>query len=290
MPRFRRGLSRGLLATAALLLVALAAAPGPGPPGAALPGAARGGSGAPVWDDEFDGTAGSAPDPARWGHETGGNGSGNEELEYYTAGTGNAALDGDGHLVITARKENPAGYRCWYGSCEYTSARLSTAGRFSQRYGRFEARVKLPRGQGIWPAFWALGSDIRTVGWPECGEIDIMENSGGRPGVIRGSLHGPGSLDVSANYRLPGGAAFADGFHTFAVDWSPDQVIFAVDTDVYLVATPDDTHGAPWVFDHPFYLLLNVAVGGTFVDPPGGGTAFPQRMVVDYVRVYARET
>src|SRR6266536_997495 len=113
-----------------------------------------------VWADDFNGPAGSAPDPGRWVHDTGGSGFGNNELEFYTNSTSNAALDGNGHLVITARKENPAGYSCWYGSCQYTSARLLTSGKFTQKYGHFEASIKIPRGQGLWPAFWMLGDDI----------------------------------------------------------------------------------------------------------------------------------
>ena len=244
-----------------------------------------------VWADDFDGPAGSAPDPAKWGHETGGNGFGNRELEYYTNSTSNAALDGDGNLVITARRENPAGYRCWYGSCQYTSARLNTAGKFTQQYGRIEARIKLPQGQGIWPAFWALGSNIGRVGWPNSGEIDIMETIGTTPSVNHGSLHGPGYSTgddvLGDSYTLPNGGSFADDFHTFAIDWSPDLVSFLVDGQTYQSLTPADANGSPWAFNHPFYLLLNVAVGGTWPGSPNGGTPFPQQMVVDYVHVYA---
>src|SRR6266542_3268035 len=143
------------------------------------------GAAALTWSDDFDGPAGSAPDPSRWRHDIGGGGWGNQELEYYTNSTRNAALDGNGQLVITARRENPAGFGCWYGSCQYTSARLLTAGTFSQQYGRFEARIKIPRGQGMWPAFWMLGTNIGTVGWPSSGEIDVMENIGREPGTIR---------------------------------------------------------------------------------------------------------
>jgi beta-glucanase (GH16 family) len=148
--------------------------------------------GALTWADEFDGPAGTAPDPGRWGRDTGGSGFGNNELQYYTTGAANAALDGQGNLVITARRENPANYQCWYGTCQYTSARLNTAGRFIQAYGRFEARLKVPRGQGLWPAFWMLGNDIGSVGWPNSGEIDVMENVGFEPNTVHGSMHGPG--------------------------------------------------------------------------------------------------
>jgi beta-glucanase (GH16 family) len=249
---------------------------------------ARAATGSLVWADDFDGPAGSPPDPGRWVHDTGGGGFGNNELEYYTTSTSNAALDGNGHLVITARKENPAGYGCWYGSCQYTSARLNTSGRFSAQYGHIEARIQLPRGQGLWPAFWALGDNIGSVGWPNSGEIDIMENVGREPSVNHGSLHGPGysgGNPLTATYTLPGGQAFADGFHLFAVDWAPDRVTFSVDGNAYETRTPADTNGNPWVFNHPFFLLLNVAVGGSFPGSPDGSTVFPQRMVVDYVHV-----
>jgi beta-glucanase (GH16 family) len=243
-----------------------------------------------VWADDFDGPAGSPPDPAKWGHETGGRGFGNSELEYYTNSTSNAALDGNGDLVITARRENPAGYRCWYGSCQYTSARLNTAGKFTQQYGHIEARIKLPEGQGIWPAFWTLGSNIGKVGWPASGEMDIMETIGTTTDVNHGSLHGPGysaSDSLGDSYTLPGGQSFADGFHTFAVDWAPDLVSFLVDGQTYQSLRPADTGGQPWAFNHPFYLLLNVAVGGTWPGSPNAGTAFPQQMIIDYVHVYA---
>jgi beta-glucanase (GH16 family) len=243
-----------------------------------------------VWSDEFNGPAGSGPDSGKWVHDTGGGGFGNNELEYHTTSTRNAGLDGNGHLVITARKENPAGYACWYGPCQYTSGRLNTSGRLSVQYGHLQAAIQLPRGPGIWPAFWALGTNVGTVGWPRCGEIDIMENSGREPGRNRGSLHGPGYSGgnaITGTYSLGSGQAFADGFHVFAVDWSPNLVRFSVDGDVYESRTPADTNDAAWVFNHPFFLVLDVAVGGFFAGPPDTSSTYPQRMVVDYVRVYA---
>jgi beta-glucanase (GH16 family) len=238
--------------------------------------------------DEFDGPAGTPPDPGRWTHEVNGSGGGNNELQYYTDSTSNAALDGQGNLVITARKENPANYQCWYGTCEYTSARLNTASTFTQAYGHFEARVKVPRGNGMWPAFWMLGDNFGDVGWPNCGEIDILENIGREPSTVHGSLHGPGysgGNPITGSFTLPNGEVFADNFHTFAVDWSPDQISWSVDGAVYQTHTPADTNGNPWVFDHPFFLILNVAVGGNWPGPPDDSTQFPQQMLVDYVRV-----
>ncbi|MFJ3082848.1 family 16 glycosylhydrolase [Streptomyces halstedii] len=240
-----------------------------------------------VFADEFDGPAGSAVDGGKWQTETGDNVD-NHERQYYTPGTDNAVLDGEGHLVITARKENPGNYQCWYGTCEYTSSRLNTAGRFTQTYGHVEARMKIPRGQGIWPAFWMLGADIGDVGWPESGEIDVMENVGFEPGTVHGTLHGPGysgAGGIGAGYTLPGGAAFADDFHTFAVDWAPDSVTWSVDGTVYQQRTPADLNGNRWVFDKPFFLILNLAVGGYWPGDPDGSTPLPQQLVVDYVRV-----
>jgi len=239
------------------------------------------------FSDDFDGPAGSAVDGGKWHFETGDNVN-NHEREYYTSGTNNAALDGQGHLVITARKENPGNYNCWYGTCEYTSARLSTSATFTQAYGHFETRMKIPRGQGMWPAFWMLGNDIGSVGWPNSGEIDIMENVGFEPGTVHGTLHGPGysgSAGVGAGYTLPGSQAFADDFHVFAVDWAPNSITFSVDGNAYATRTPADINGNRWVFDHPFYIIMNLAVGGYWPGDPDGSTSFPQQLVIDYVHV-----
>ncbi|WP_432832664.1 family 16 glycosylhydrolase [Dactylosporangium sp. CA-092794] len=266
------------LAVAGLVVAAVHSAP-----------EASAGVGGLTWSDEFDGAAGAAPDGAKWKHDVGGGGFGNSELEYYTDGAANSALDGAGHLVISARKENPANYNCWYGRCEYTSSRLLTAGKFTQKYGRFEARIKIPRGQGIWPAFWMLGDDIGTNPWPNNGEIDIMENVGKEPGTVHGSLHGPGysgGNPLTGWTTLSGGRALADDFHTFTVDWAPDSVVWYLDGVQYERQTPADTRGNRWVFDHPFFMILNVAVGGTWPGSPDASSTYPQQMVVDYVRVY----
>ncbi|MFE7133247.1 ricin-type beta-trefoil lectin domain protein [Streptomyces sp. NPDC057638] len=244
---------------------------------------------APVFEETFDGPAGAAVDTGRWNTETGDNVY-NHERQYYTAGNANAALDGQGHLVITARRENPANYTCWYGSCQYTSARLNTAGKFAAAYGRVEARIKMTRGRGVWPAFWMLGHDFGQVGWPASGEIDIMENVGHEPGRVHGTLHGPGysgAGGVTGSYDLPAGQAFADAFHTFAVDWAPDVITWSVDGRVYQRRTPADLGGRSWVFNKPFFLILNLAVGGDWPGDPDGSTVFPQRLMVDHVRVTA---
>ncbi|WP_424185749.1 glycoside hydrolase family 16 protein [Actinokineospora sp. G85] len=240
-----------------------------------------------TFEDTFDGPAGAPVDGSKWRFETGDNVD-NHERQWYTDGTDNAALDGDGNLVITARRENPGGYRCWYGPCEYTSARLSTAWTHTQRYGRFEARIKMSHGQGMWPAFWMLGADIGQVGWPASGEIDVMENIGSEPATVHGTIHGPGysgSEGVGAGYGIDG--RFADDFHTFAVDWAPERIQWSVDGNTYSTKTPADVGGDPWVFDHDFYLILNLAVGGRWPGDPDGSTQFPNTLVVDYVRVTA---
>jgi len=241
-----------------------------------------------VWSDEFDQPAKSAPDSSKWGFDTGGGGWGNNELEYYTSRPQNIFIDGKGYLVITARRESYTGPENL--TRNYTSARLRTKGKFTQKFGRFEARIRLPFGQGIWPAFWMLGSDIDTAGWPNCGEIDIMENIGREPSANHGSLHGPGysgSSPLSGVYTLPNGQHFSDAFHVFAIDWEPNAIRFYVDGNLYETRTPADVpNGGRWVFDHPFFILLNVAVGGDWPGSPDASTSWPQRMLVDYVRVY----
>ena len=240
-----------------------------------------------TWSDEFNGPEGSLPDPAKWAFVTGGHGFGNSELEQYTARAENAHVE-HGHLVITARQESFTGTDGV--TREYTSARLQTKDKFAQKYGRFEARIKLPKGQGMWPAFWMLGDDISSAGWPQCGEIDIMENVGYEPGKVHGTLHGPrysGDSPLTGAYTLPGGEAFSDDYHVFAVEWDEAGLRFFVDDHLYETQTPDSIPGSKrWVFDHPFFLLLNLAVGGRWPKNPDATTQFPQTMLVDYVRVY----
>ncbi|MFJ9705226.1 ricin-type beta-trefoil lectin domain protein [Streptomyces sp. NPDC101234] len=243
-----------------------------------------------TFSDNFDGPAGSAVDSSKWNSETGDNVN-NHEREYYTSGTNNAALDGQGHLVITAKKENPANYQCWYGTCQYTSARLNTSGKFNAQYGHVEARMKIPRGQGMWPAFWMLGT---PVNWPDSGEIDVMENVGFEPSTVHGTIHGPGysgSGGIGAAYSLPNGQAFADAFHTFAVDWAPNSITWSVDGNVYETRTPADLNGKTWVYNNkPFFLILNLAVGGYWPGDPDSSTSFPAQLVVDSVSVTTSNT
>ncbi len=225
-----------------------------------------------VWQDEFD--VDGTIDGTKWTYDLGAGGWGNNELQSYTNDTGNVEVT-NGNLMITAKKD------------PFTSARIKTQGLFSQAYGRFEARIKMPWGPGIWPAFWLLGENIDTVGWPQCGEIDVMEYRGQEPNIIHGSVHGPG---YSAGEAITKGYGFENSrydldFHVFAIEWGADYVDYYVDETLYQRITPDDVTGE-WVYDHPFFIILNVAVGGDYVGFPTDDTPFPQTMFIDWVRVY----
>lgn len=276
-----------------------------------------------VWADEFD--VDGAPNPDNWVYDigTGLNGWGNNELQYYTDRPENIVVQ-NGYLIITAREE------LFQGS-NYTSARIKTKVSatdpdrgFERKYGRFEARIKLPSGKGMWPAFWMLGSnieeerddDLSTFSWPYCGEIDIMENAGSKPTIISGAIHGPGysgGEPILKEYDLVNDRVDS-GFHIYGVEWGPNYVNFYVDDVLYKQITPEDLPNDPlpegaedflstifpdpvelelytekwntWVYDQPFYMILNLAVGGLFDGPPNDDTVFPQTMLVDYVRVY----
>lgn len=231
-----------------------------------------------VWSDEFDGPNINS---SNWTYDIGWgqNGWGNAELQYYTDRTQNARIE-NGMLVIEARKER-------FRAQQYTSARLKTQSLQTFTYGRIEARMQLPYGQGIWPAFWSLGSDITEVGWPNSGEIDIMEHIGREPQNIYGTVHGPGysgADSVGNSYTLTSGSVSTE-FHVYAIEWEPDEIRWYIDDILYGTITPDDVPGM-WVFDHDFFLILNVAVGGYWPGYPDETTIFPQFMRVDYVRVY----
>ena len=235
-----------------------------------------------VWQDEFTGTAGQLPDSAKWKFDVGTN-WGNNQLEYDTNRPENVSLDGAGHLAITARKE------AWLGQ-PYTSGRINTNSLFSQSGGKFEARIRQPIGQGMWPAFWLLGSNFATAGWPGCGEIDIMEYRGQEPTILHGSLHGPGysgGAAITKKYTAP--VNLSDGFHTYTVEWSSAAIVWSIDGKEYQTITPANVpSGGSWVFDHPFFVILDLAVGGGFVGSPDATTPFPMNMLVDYVRVYRK--
>src|SRR6266849_9220318 len=249
-----------------------------------------------VWSDEFNGPAGSAPDPSKWNYDLGGGGWGNGEAETYTSSPQNVFQDGKGNLVIRAIRDS---------SGNYTSTRLQTGSPGasthtadgSWQYGRVIARIKLPFGQGVWPAFWMLGENFGAVGWPNCGEIDIMENFGtfnNNVSVNNGTAHGPGysgGSGIGKSYTLPVGQKVADDYHVYAIEWSQDSIEWFVDGASYHRVTPASLPaGRQWVFNNPFFILLNLAIGGptTFLGRPGPNTPFqPQDMLVDYVRVYA---
>jgi beta-glucanase (GH16 family) len=241
-----------------------------------------------IFHDEFSGLAGAAPKASKWEPVTGGDGWGNQELEYYTDRSSNVALDGAGHLAITARRETYTGSD---GVTRYyTSARLQTKKLFQSTYGVLEARIKIPSGMGLWPAFWALGSNIDHVGWPAAGEIDMMENLGHDPFTAYGSIHGPqaglpNDYAVGATVRSP--VSLAAGFHIYGVRWSPNKIIFTFDGAPYATRTPASLQpGQRWVFNKPFFLLLNLAVGGTWPGYPNSSTRFPATMWIDWVRVH----
>lgn len=242
-----------------------------------------------TWSDEFSGPNNSLPDTAKWSIEVGAHWS-NHELQAYTNRPQNIHLE-NGNLVITATKEDYAGADGV--SRSFTSARINTHGKFTQKYGRFEARIKLPQGQGMWPAFWLLGDDEKVSGWPKCGEIDIMELIGREMSNVYGTLHGPGysgASSIGAKTTLPGEHKFSDDFHVFAVEWEPTAIRFYVDGHLYETRTPADVPaGTKWVFDHPFFIIVNLAVGGDWPGNPDATTQFPQSMLVDYVRVYERK-
>lgn len=246
-----------------------------------------------VFKDEFNKPLKTPVDADKWTAEIGGRGWGNQELQYYTNSIENAYHDGRGSLVIKAVKLSPPlKLECWYGPCQYTSARLITKEKFEQKHGRIEARIKVPAGRGLWPAFWMLGNDIGRVGWPQCGEIDIVENIGREPATVHGTIHGPGysgANGIGAAYKLPGGRAVADDFHVFRVDWSENRIRWYVDGRHFQTLTPANLPpGAEWVFEHPFFLLLNLAIGGPWGGPPDKTTVFPALLKIDYVRVYDR--
>ncbi|MBI3506887.1 MAG: glycoside hydrolase family 16 protein [Proteobacteria bacterium] len=246
------------------------------------------------WSDEFAQPDGSTPDRSKWGYDLGvgwEGGWGNRELQYYTDRAANARIDA-GELVITARKERFSGPAARsVVTREYTSARLQTVRLFDQAYGRFEARIKVPAGAGLWSAFWMMGADIGRVDWPDCGEIDVMEVIGRDPATVYGSLHGPGYWggdSRTAAHTLPGGAKLSDAHHVYAVEWEPNAIRFYLDGVLFATQTPETLpRGSRWVFDKPFFLLMNLAVGGNWPGDPDATTVFPRELRVDYVRVYS---
>ncbi len=249
-----------------------------------------------AWSDEFDGAAGSGVDAAKWGHDLGDGcssgicGWGNNEREWYTNAPENVSLDGAGHLQIVARVA-PAGLTCYYGACRYTSGKITTRGKMTAAPGRVEARLKLPTGQGLWPAFWMLGSGFPTVAWPACGELDIMENKGSTSLATSSAIHGPGYSGYTPFAhvsQLPGGGVTTD-FHTYAVEWNAETVRFSVDSTVnYEVSRASIQQFGEPVIGNAYFVILNLAVGGQFDGNPQSDAIFPATMLVDWVRVYTK--
>lgn len=249
-----------------------------------------------TWSDEFDGASGAPIDTAKWRHDTGDGcgegicGWGNGERQYYTDDAENIALNGQGQLMIVARQAT-AGATCYYGQCLYTSAKITTRGKMSAAPGRVEARIKLPSGQGLWSGFWMLGQGHPGVPWPLCGELDVMENKGSEPGTTSSAVHGPGysgKTPFAHSHNLTRNNTPED-FHIFAVEWDSVHVRFLVDGTAHygITRAAMEKFGAP-ILDQSYYLILNLAVGGTFDGDPQSAAIFPATMLVDYVRAYGR--
>jgi beta-glucanase (GH16 family) len=241
-----------------------------------------------IWSEEFNGPAGSSPNPANWNFDTGGNGWGNEELESYTSRPQNASLDGKGDLAITARTES---YTDSAGiPRQYTSARLQTLHKFQFQYGLVEASIQVPTGQGLWPTFWLLGGECYSgsKSWPACGEIDAMEVLGSTSNAVHGTLHAPWPFapkGIGGKAESP--TPLSGGFHVYGVEWAPERISFLLDGTVYeTISRSQLPAGAAWPFQHPFFLLLNLAVGGVWPGSPNASTQFPAQMLVNWVRVW----
>jgi beta-glucanase (GH16 family) len=282
--------------TAAVLALGSAAACGKPPSGPPAPTPTQP-SWVLVWSDEFEGAAGTGIDGTKWVHDLGdgcqsGNcGWGNQEKEYYTSSAENIARNGNGQLEIVGRVAS-AGLTCYYGPCRYTSAKITTRGKFHAAPGKVEARIKLPPGQGLWPAFWMLGENFPTTPWPNCGELDIMEFRGSQLSSVSSAIHGPGYSGntpfVHAN--VLGQQTYADALHTFSVIWGPALIQFLVDDVLhYTVSRSEIQQRGNYVFDQPFFIILNLAIGGHFDGDPQSDAILPATMVVDFVRVYRLE-
>lgn len=271
---------------AALLAACLPPAIGDPPPGGSPDGWTL------TWQQEWNEAAGTRPDPAFWSYAVGNrttNGWGNQELQYYTNSSANSAIDGQGNLVIAARRAT-AGQTlpCWHGGdCAYTSARLHTQNKVTMQYGRIEARMKVPPGVGLWPAFWMMGN---TGYWPVGGEIDVMEWVGSEPTSVVGSVHGPYPDETvwSRPRSIELAGAVSDDYHVFALEKRPGDLRWFVDgVQFHRVTRADMPAGGQWVMDQPFYVLLNLAVGGIWPGPPNDATVFPAPLKVDYLRIYS---
>lgn len=254
-----------------------------------------------LWSDEFNSKSGTLPSSKSWGYDIGnGYGWGNAELEYYTNKAANVSTDGKGKLVISANRiadaqgnayGNTPGTEqilnsCW--ECQFTSAKIKTSNKLGFQYGRLEARMKVAPGEGTWPAFWLLGADLLDGNpWPECGEIDIVETRGVEPGLASAALHGPGfgkGAGVGGTYQST--APLSDAYHVYAIEWKKNQIDFYIDDHLITSETPASFAPGRWVFNHEFFLILNLAMGGEFagdIDPQINRT----QLFVDYIRYYS---
>lgn len=236
-----------------------------------------------VWSDEFEAEADAPINGDFWTCEIGGHGWGNNQLEHNTNRIENVAHNGEGFLVITAREEE-------YQGNAYTSARCNTNDKVEFTFGKVEARIDLPEGQGMWPAFWMLGANFPLTNWPDSGEIDIMEYVGHEMRSTHGTIHGPGySGGAGITSRYIHEDFVPDGFHVYGIEWEPDIIRFYVDEEIYFTVTPDSLFDQDWVFNDPFFMIINVAVGGNWPGSPNATTVFPQEMLLDWVRVYQRQ-
>lgn len=283
--------SAGALALAALLACASggAVAPAPPPPGPPPPPPTW----KLVWSDEFNGPAGSQVDTTFWHYNVGDGcpnncGWGNNEREYYTSDTANIQQNGQGQLQIVARVTQDTSLHCYYATtCHYTSAKITTQNKVLPYHGRVEARIKLAAGQGLWPAFWLLGQNITSVGWPTCGEMDIMENKGSQTDRTSSAVHGPGYFGNTPFVHIDAPVTTTE-YHLYAVEWDGNSIRYFVDsTQHYVVSRTAVNHYGNWVFDQPFFIILNLAVGGNFDGNPQSDAIFPATMLIDYVRVYS---
>ena len=239
-----------------------------------------------LFSDDFSSAAGTSPDTGKWTAVTGGNGWGNNELQTYTRRTSNVSTDGAGHLSITARNETYTGSDGI--TRNYTSARLQTRDHFAFQYGTAVARMRVPAGQGLLPAFWALGTNIGTVGWPLCGEVDVTEIVGSEPNVSHATVHAGATDGTAWLSGTPTTAAtpLSDGYHDYGLIWGPNALAMTLDGRTYMtVSASDPLPTNLWNFNHPFYLLLNLAVGGNWPGSPDATTVFPATLSVDSVRV-----
>jgi beta-glucanase (GH16 family) len=238
----------------------------------------------PVWQDNFTGPAGARPDPTKWRILSGPR---EDHLQYYTHRPSNVSLDGAGHLALTAHREK---YTDADGlKRSYTSGTVETQGLFSTKYGRLEARIKIPRGQGLWPGFWAVGNDDNKVKWPRSGEIDMFENLGDDPSMIYGSIHGPqrgGDGEYAITNAKRSAVSLEGAFHIYGVTWRRRKIVFELDRVPYATVTPASlSAGQRWVFEKPFFMILNLAVGG-WAGPPDATTRFGATLLVDWVRAH----